>query len=87
MEEVKRYFEEVKLPPKEFLEKVFGEKYVSDWAYIQVGYRVYKQDGGKLSFEEFTTDLNYNPPIEDIDWIEGRTLNWELLEMNEGEYL
>lgn len=74
---MKRYKKEAKsLNPKEFLEmlhKRSRREGSPDWAEVQAGYRIYKEDGGKLSWEEFVSFFpDYSAPIEDRGWLEGK---------------
>jgi hypothetical protein len=70
---MKRYFREVRtLTPREFVKKVFGGE-TPAWFEIQAGYRIFREDGGKMRWEEWLTYFpEYQAPVEDRAWIEGK---------------
>lgn len=71
---MKRYFKEVKkvnageITPEQFVIKVFGKNY--GWAEVLGAFKIYKEDEGALSWEQWkNTFKNYEAPIDTDAWV------------------
>lgn len=64
-----RHFNKVKMPPEDFVKEIFGEN--ADWAEWQAACRIYREDGGKLSADEFMSAAPKSPVL-DKNWLNGK---------------